>query len=66
VIWLYFGEMMASVAATAARNEAEAARAAAQAEAYAGPLRSHTDVIDVEARVIDDPLALAGPEEIAP
>lgn len=62
VLW----EMMAGVAATAARTEADSARAVAQAEAYGGPLRRHADVIDVDARVLDDPLALPGPEEIAP
>jgi hypothetical protein len=61
MIWLYFGEMLAGVAATAARNEADAARTSAQAEAYAGPLRRHTDVIDVEARAIDDVPALPAP-----
>jgi hypothetical protein len=59
-------ELLADIAASMARNEADVARAAEKAAAYKGPLRRKTDAIDAEARVVEDPLALPGPEEIAP
>jgi hypothetical protein len=62
----FLGLMVTGVAAPMARTEADAARADEKARAYKGPLRRHTDAIDVDARVVDDPLALPGPEEIAP
>ena len=58
-------ELLADIAASMARNESDVARAAEKAAAYKGPWRRKTDAIDVQARVIEDPLALPGPEEIA-
>lgn len=58
-----FRELLASVTASMARTETDVARAAEKAASYKGPLRGHADVIDVEARLIEDPLALSGPEE---
>lgn len=98
-------EVLADIAASMARNEADVARAAEKAAAHKGPWRRKTDAVDVEARtrdaslqkqlvtvpkptryyrdaelrktdlvdivdvparVIEDPLALPGVEEIAP
>lgn len=60
-------ELLADISASMARNEADVARAAEKAAAHKGPWRRKTDaaVIDVQARVIEDPLALPGPEELA-
>lgn len=59
-------ELLADISASMARNEADVARAAEKAAAHKGPWRRKTDsIIDVQARVIEDPLALQGPEEIA-
>jgi hypothetical protein len=61
--------ILADIAASMARNEADVARAAEKAAAYRGPWRRKTDPVDVETRVIEDPvadpLALHGPEELA-
>jgi hypothetical protein len=66
MIWLHFEEMMAGIAASMARTEADAVRADEKARSYKGPWRRKSDAVDVEARVVDDPLALPGQEEIAP
>lgn len=66
MIWLAFEEMIAGVAASMARTEADAARAAEKTAAYKGPWRRKTDAVIVEARVVEDPLVPPGPEEIAP
>jgi hypothetical protein len=60
-----FRTLLADIAASMARTEAEAARADEKARAYRGPWRRKTDAVDVPVRVVEDPLALPGPEEIA-
>lgn len=57
--------ILADIAASMARNEADVARAAEKAAAYKGPWRRKSDAVIVEARVVEDPLALPGPKEIA-
>lgn len=58
-------ELLADIAASMARNESDVARAAEKAAAHKGPWRRKTDAVDVAARVVDDPLVLPGPEEVA-
>lgn len=60
-----FRELLADIAASMARNETDVARAAEKAASYKGPWRRKTDV-DGETHVVEDPLALPSPEEIAP
>lgn len=61
-----FRTLLADIAASMARTEAEAERADEKARSYKGPWRRKTDAVDVETRVVEDPLALPGTEEIAP
>ena len=62
--WL--NNLFANLAASTARDERQADRAASRAAAYTGPMRRRTDAIDVEARVVEDPLALPAPEVAPP
>jgi hypothetical protein len=59
-----FGMVFAKLAAEAHQHQVAAQAAAAQAAAFG---RHHDlDVIDVEARVVEEPRALPAPEETQP
>jgi hypothetical protein len=55
------GAILRDIIASMERSEAEAARVAAKSRAYNGEWRRKTDVIDIDARVIEEMPLLPAP-----